>query len=207
MSLSRRWLLATTLALLVAAGPARADEQGEARRHYRHGERLFEAGRYADAAAAYERGYRLVRLPGFLIDMAHCHVRLGELEQARQLYRAFLEEAPTSPRRPEVERAIASIDDQLPVPLEAPSLPPLAPLTPRDRLHRLAALPLRTSDAPGAPALLLDRPPPPPPERRWLWPMLGGVAAGLLAGAAIVLLGRLNQDQGVKNGTIGTLTR
>jgi tetratricopeptide (TPR) repeat protein len=202
----RRWLLLATVPLLLASAPAHADDEGDARRHYRRGERLFQAGRYNDAAAAYERGYRLVHLPGFLIDMAHCHVRLGELEEARHLYQSFLDEAPASPRRTEVERAIAAIDQELPAAPQSPALPPPAPASARDRIHLLAALPLRTSDTPGTPALLLERPAP-PPERRWFWPIVSGVAAGLVVGAAVLLLGRVNQDQAVKNGTIGTLTR
>src|SRR5438309_2438037 len=129
----RRWLLLGTVPLLLASAPAPAGDDGEARRHYRLGESLFQAGHYTDAAAAYERGYRLVHLPGFLIDMAHCHVRLGELEEARRLYQSFLDEAPTSPRRSEVERAIAAIDQELPPP-PAPALPPPAPASLRDRI-------------------------------------------------------------------------
>lgn len=85
-----------------------------ARRHYQTGERLFRSGRYLEAAREYERGYAVSRLPGFLVNAANCYVRLGRHETARARYRQFLAAAPDSPRKREVERALASLPQRRP---------------------------------------------------------------------------------------------
>lgn len=110
-----RGLAALTVAgaLALAASPAGAQTPGDkaaSRTHFEQGERHFKEGRYADALTEYERGYVLVALPGFLINIAHCHRMLGELRKARASYRKFLLVQPVSPRRSEVEDIIAKLD-------------------------------------------------------------------------------------------------
>jgi hypothetical protein len=210
-------VLAACVALMpvlpAAAAPARATagatraNTAEAKRRFQAGERLFKNGRYAEAAREYDHGYQLARLPGFLINIAHCHVRLGQLSDARILYEMYLEQAPRSARRVEVERAIASIDARLAAEKAAKPVPelPAAP-SERDRQHRLAIDTIPPYDVPSRPAYVSDTPAP-APERRWLWPVLGGVAAGVVAGAAVILLGGISKSNGVKSGSIGTLGR
>jgi hypothetical protein len=205
--------------VLVAVVPhaARADGEikvgrantAEARRRFQAGERLFRSGRYAEAAREYDHGYQLARLPGFLINIAHCHVRLGQLADARILYQMYLDQAPGSGRRSEVERAIATIDARLATekattPVEIPPLP--EPPGVRDRQHKLAIDTIPPYDLASPARQLAPTPPPPAPARRWVWPVLGGVAAGLLTGAAVIFFGQ-SSSNGVKNGTIGTLSR
>lgn len=219
--------------------PPRAQSTTEARRRFMRGERLFQMGRYSDAAREYERGYRLAPLPGFLINIAHCHVRRGHLHQAREIYLQFLDAAPTSPRRPEVERAIAAIDRAID-PLKAleledmPASPPVLatasastaprislapppvlvtpPRSPRDQERKLGlggaslrGLELRRPAA----VLARDDVRPKGSESRasWMWPVVGGVAAGLITGAAVILIGRGTNDDGIRRGDIGNLTR
>jgi tetratricopeptide (TPR) repeat protein len=114
--------------LLVVAGaaPARAadepadkqseregDARAEGRRHFEAGEQHFAKGEYALALLDYEAGYRLTRLPGFLINIAHCHRLSGDLRKARAFYRKYLLVEPTSPRKAEVEEIIRRIDEKL----------------------------------------------------------------------------------------------
>jgi hypothetical protein len=111
-------LLAAALCglVLVAAPVARADEAGdraEGRRRFETGEQLFQRGAYAAALVEYEAGYQLTRLPGFLINIAHCHRLSGELRKARAFYRKYLLVVPTSPRKAEVEEIIRKLDEAL----------------------------------------------------------------------------------------------
>jgi tetratricopeptide (TPR) repeat protein len=230
-SLIALWLVAAQGARAQSAGasatePAplvRAHPTAEARRQFMIGERLFRAGRYRDAARAYQRGYRLSRRPGFLINIAHCQVRLGRPELAREQYRRFLAEAPDAPHAAQVARALAEIDARLaphsptlatagPQPAEAtvsPSTatgaalvevvePPPLPLTARDRLHQPSA---------AEQALRLQAPPPAPRSNRprWLWPVVGVAAAALVTGTVAVLARRDQRGGTLARGSIGTI--
>jgi len=64
-------------------------------------------------AACQEAGYHLTRLPGFLINIAHCHRLSGDLRKARAFYRKYLLVVPTSPRKAEVEDIIRKLDEAL----------------------------------------------------------------------------------------------
>jgi hypothetical protein len=212
-----RWacVLAAGLVLLATLPASASDDArpnrantAEARRRFQAGERLFRSGRYAEAAREYDHGYQLARLPGFLINIAHCHVRLGQLADARILYQMYLEQAPRSARRVEVERAIATIDARLAsekaaAPVVIPPLP--EPPSVRDRQHKLAIDTIPPYDLATRPPVDMT-PPPPPPQRRWVWPVIG-VAAGVLAGAAVIFFFGNSSSNGVKSGSIGTLNR
>jgi hypothetical protein len=111
-------LILAVAALLLAAPLARAadreaDERAEGRRHFDAGEQHFQHGQYGEALIEYEAGYRLTRLPGFLINIAHCHRLSGDLRKARAFYRKYLLVEPASPRRAEVEDIIRKLDQSL----------------------------------------------------------------------------------------------
>jgi hypothetical protein len=103
--------------LTLAPGPGRADSasdtRAEGRRRFEAGEQYFQKGHYAKALVEYEAGYQLTRLPGFLINIAHCHRLSGDLRKARAFYRKYLLVEPASPRKAEVEEIIRKIDDSL----------------------------------------------------------------------------------------------
>ena len=124
-----RWVVATValfLALLPSASgaplapaapggssipPTAATESTlSARTHFRHGEVHYAAGRYHDALAAYRAGYRTQPLPGFLVNIAQCLRRMGDLHGARAAYGRFVLVAPDSPLVPEVRGLIEEID-------------------------------------------------------------------------------------------------
>jgi tetratricopeptide (TPR) repeat protein len=102
--------------VLAVAGVVKADEasdRAEGRRRFEAGEENFQLGAYAAALADYEAGYQLTRLPGFLINIAHCHRLSGDLRKARAFYRKYLLVVPTSPRKAEVEDIIRKLDEAL----------------------------------------------------------------------------------------------
>jgi tetratricopeptide (TPR) repeat protein len=89
-----------------------ADSEADraARVHYREGETHYQAGRYADALVAYQAGYDVQPLPGFLVNIAQCQRRIGDLERARATYGKFVLVAPDSPLVPEVRGLIEELD-------------------------------------------------------------------------------------------------
>lgn len=117
-----------------ASHPARAAEgaqggEAEARQHYQRGESDFKAGRFNEALEAYQAGYEAAPLPGFLVNIAHCYRRMGDLRKARGSYHRFVLVAPDSPLVPEVRQLIAEIDGML-RDLDEPAAPAPAPLSP-----------------------------------------------------------------------------
>jgi Tetratricopeptide repeat len=189
----------------------------ESRRQFMIGERLFRSGRYREAARAYQRGYRLSHRPGFLINIAHCQVRLGRLDLAREQYRRFLAKAPDAPHAARVAQALADIEAQLAPPateVPAPSAeptaspevaavglsePPPLPLGARDRLHQPS--PAEQALRAQGPALV-----PGTSTRRWLWPTVG-VAAAVVAGTVAVFVARDQRPAAQSRGSIGTIRR
>jgi tetratricopeptide (TPR) repeat protein len=226
----RRCLVGTSIVAWLAMPPAGARAQQaapanepaavgrpspstEARRQFMIGERMFRAGRYREAARAYQRGYRLSHRPGFLINIAHCQVRLGRLDLAREQYRQFLAEAADAQLTAQVTRALADIDAQLAPAAASPAAPappaesslvrpvetPPLPLGARDRLHQ-----------PSAAEQALDLRAQVPPEKRaaplWLWPAVGVGAAAVVLGTFAVFASR-NQPAAQPRGSIGTIRR
>ncbi len=85
--------------------------QREARRHFDEAELSYRAGHYAEALVKYQAGYAAVPLPGFLVNIAQCQRRLGDLKTARATYREFVLVAPDSRLVPEIETLIKELDD------------------------------------------------------------------------------------------------
>jgi tetratricopeptide (TPR) repeat protein len=113
-----RALAALACALVMALAPVvraadSSEPRAEGRRRFEAGEQYFQKNQYASALVEYEAGYQLTRLPGFLINIAHCHRLSGDLRKARAFYRKYLLVEPTSPRKTEVEEIIRKIDESL----------------------------------------------------------------------------------------------
>lgn len=220
MSGARVGVLAAVLALSVAVVPIAAAApnaaQREARRRFDEGETLYRAGRYAGALASYQAGYAAAPLPGFLVNIAQCQRRLGDLKAARATYREFVVVAPDSRLVPEVEELIKQLDDLI-ADLAAggsgdsagqasevdphatdPSAPPLslAPAPPAAETPLLAA--------PAADAHSI----PPPRRSHARWSIVGGVALAVVAGgvATVAALSSASPTT-VRAGTLGTLSR
>jgi len=103
------------MALLLASsvGAATPEAERTARAHFQAGEARFKAGAFDEALAEYQAGYDVLPLPGFLINVAQCQRRLGDLKTARATYQKFVLVAPDSPLLPQVRSMIAEIDGLL----------------------------------------------------------------------------------------------
>src|SRR5262245_65334313 len=120
-------VFAVTL-VLAAAAPAReaaaaSEKEREARSHFQAGEAHFKAGAFDEALAAYQAGYDAKPLPGFLVNIAQCQRRLGDLKGARATYQKFVLVAPDSPLLPQVRSMIVEIDALLEKPARETSAP------------------------------------------------------------------------------------
>ncbi len=116
------------------AAPARAggDDEERARGHYEIGLGLYRLGDYRGALKEFAAGYELARKPGFLLNLGQTYRKLGQLHEARDLYRQFLGESRADdPARPEARKVLVEIEDairaQSPPPPAIESPPPSAP--------------------------------------------------------------------------------
>ena len=104
-------VLAAAFPARVAAAPSEAERT--ARSHFQAGEAHFKAGAFDEALKEYQAGYDAKPLPGFLINIAQCQRRLGDLKTARATYQKFVLVAPDSPLVPQVRGMISEIDGLL----------------------------------------------------------------------------------------------
>ena len=167
--------------LLVAGSVAAATPEAErtARAHFQAGEARFKAGAFDEALAEYQAGYDVLPLPGFLINVAQCQRRLGDLKTARATYQKFVLVAPDSPLVPQVRSMIAEIDGLLAKP-ERRQAGRLRAQTrhAKPESTSTAAAPAETP-APVLVARASDPAPEPAPRRRWwLWGAIGAVVVG-----------------------------
>ena len=212
-------LAGAVVVLAALARPAAAGmtaPEREARHLFDEAEGAYRAGHYAEALSKYQAGYTAMPLPGFLVNMAQCQRRLGDLKTARATYREFVLVAPDSRLAPEVETLIHQLDrliadlasggdgtaaaevgSEADVHASDPSAPP--PLA-------LAAPAPATA---GAALIAAPGPAPAPAERAhvrwWLW---GGVAAAVVAGGVVTAIALSSPGATtVHAGTLGTLSR
>jgi tetratricopeptide (TPR) repeat protein len=80
------------VALLLSAAlaaPARAgiDDDQRARGHFEIGLGLYRLGDYPAALKEFAAGYELAHKPGFLLNLGQTYRKLGELREARDMYR------------------------------------------------------------------------------------------------------------------------
>ncbi len=69
------------------APPANPTATDQARQHGERGLSAYEAGRWTEALRSFERAHQLVPAPTFLLFIARCQAKLGQLLQARDNYR------------------------------------------------------------------------------------------------------------------------
>jgi hypothetical protein len=202
------------------AGAAPSAAEREARHDFDEGEALYRAAHYAEALAKYQAGYAAVPLPGFLVNIAQCQRRLGDLKTARATYHEFVLVAPDSRLVPEVQALIKELDGLIAdlaaggseqaaaqaqvgeddVHATDPAAPPPPALAP-------AAPPLVAAPLVAVPAAdLADAPPPRRSHARWwIW---GGIAVAAVAGGVATALALSSPGTNtVRAGSLGTLSR
>lgn len=191
--------VALVVAALVTVMPSAAsaqDPRAQAREHFRKGTRHYDLGEYGEALTEYKEAYRRFDDPAFLFNIAQCHRRLGERDLALDRYRAYLRKSPEAENRADVERLIAELERQRSAaPAAAPAAPqePAASLLPAQREAGWPSTASSAADAPRAGAqipvaqpAIVERQSEPGIGRSWL--IWGGVAAGVVAAAAVVFL-------------------
>ena len=199
----------------------------ESRRHFQAAETHFKAGAFDAALAEYQAGYDAKPLPGFLINIAQCQRRLGDLKTARATYQKFVMVAPDSPLVPQAKAMVEELDKLL---ADLSNAPPSANANanadkeaddaqkqkPAD-VEPVAAAPAVTAVAPAAeppvatsaPVLVAspapaDEAPAPTGRRWWLWGTIGAVVVGGAVTAFVLSTGGTTT---VHDGSLGTLRR
>jgi tetratricopeptide (TPR) repeat protein len=184
------------LVLAALAAPVRAagDDEERARGHYEIGLGLYRLGDYRGALKEFGAGYELARKPGFLLNLGQTYRKLGELREARDMYRQFLSAVRgDDPARPQAQKVLAEIEGA--IRKEPPAREP-----PRDVPREPAGEPTNATPAPEvtpeAPASPPASPPAPPPVQAEPAPVVHAAAPihrshrGLrIAGIAVGVVG------------------
>ena len=120
--------LAAILLALPAPQPARAQPAGKdgaakdgaakdgkaiAREHFRRGRQLHDAGQYLEAADAYLEAYRHFPAPAFLYNAGQVFRLAGEVEQALEHYRRYVELEPSGEGADNARGFIAELEAAL----------------------------------------------------------------------------------------------
>lgn len=93
-------LLALLCVVVFSAGEARADRaERKARKIFSKATRHYDLGEYEQALRMYKQAYRVKALPAFLFNIAQCHRKLDQPEEAIKLYQSYLTQVPDSKNR------------------------------------------------------------------------------------------------------------
>ena len=150
-------------------------------------------------------------LPGFLVNIAQCQRRLGDLKTARATYQKFVLVAPDSPLVPQVRSMIAEIDGLLAdleksksaAPAENEAKPDDAAAPPEGPAPAIVTAPAPAPVLVG-PAPTPTAPPEAPRHRWWLWGALGAVVVGGAVTAVVLSTGGTTT---IHDGSLATLRR
>ena len=212
--------LCLALLLLLAAAPARAADKRAAAAHFQRGRALFESGSYAQALDEFSAGYAAYPLPGFLVNIGQCQRKLDRLDDAAASFQKFLDSDAGDPRlRAEVQDALDEIAGERARQQAAAEAAAAA----RQR-EEVAAQPPPVVDEPARPDLTVHAAPPPvtaasvsdgaepvasvhkqPKSRRWVWALVGVLAAGATAAAVSVAVLETTQSPAPRGGSLGLL--
>jgi tetratricopeptide (TPR) repeat protein len=122
----RLQLLVLCLALCSAL-PLQAQEEippervEAAKKLYVDATAAYDAERFAEALALFERAYESAPLAGFLFNIGQCHRQLGDDHAALDHYRRYLAADPEAGNREEVEGMIEVLEATMPEPPEPSS--------------------------------------------------------------------------------------
>jgi tetratricopeptide (TPR) repeat protein len=170
--------VAVVALLLACCAVARADEDAEARQHYKAATGHFAVGEFADAAAEYEAAYKLHQDPALLFNAAQSRRLAGENQKALVLYKNFLHLYPSSPNIPAVREQIDKLQEAIAAENKAKTSPPTTTVEPRNETTTTTP-PATTTTSPTT--ATTSEPPPPtnekPPiyKKWWFWAAIGGV--------------------------------
>jgi tetratricopeptide (TPR) repeat protein len=94
-------------------GSSTRDDPTGAHAHYEQGRSLYLQGRFLEAAHEFRAAYEATLEPAFLYNAAMALYDGGDLAAARDAFRAYLREHPSTPNRAVIEQRVATIDRRL----------------------------------------------------------------------------------------------
>ena len=124
------------LGLFALGGVARGEDAKLARQHFEAGSKLYDLGKFADAAHEYEEAYKAKSDPALLFNIGQAYRAANKPDDALLAYKAYLRNAPDAPNRAEVETHILKLQKTIderqavkpsPLPLPSPTPPPAGP--------------------------------------------------------------------------------
>ncbi len=125
-----------TLALLCLCAVARAEEEGKAKTYYDRGTAAFALGKYADAAAAYEKAFELRPDPAILYNAAQAHRLAGNKQRALDLYTSYLRiYGKGAPNKTEVQGHIVDLKKAIEHDARVANSPPLGTIPAKGDEH------------------------------------------------------------------------
>jgi len=161
--------LAVVLGSLSLSRPARA-QQPDALSHIRakmeEGQALFIAGKYSEAARAFENGYATHPYSAFLFNAGVCHQKSNNPEAAQGAFEAYLAKDPNAPDAAEVKKRLVEIAAliaarkaalEAPPPAEGAPPPPLPPPPPAAEDTTMKSLVVVETEPEGAPLRLFHK--------------------------------------------------
>jgi tetratricopeptide (TPR) repeat protein len=223
MSLLRPIFAVLLVLALLPAGRALALDKRGAAAHFKNGRALFEAASWAAALDEFNAGYDAYPLPGFLVNIGQCQRKLDHLDEAAAAFEKFLASGTGDVAlRGEVKEALDEIAaergrrqaavaaeaearrqrdeaERRHPPQEEPAPPAQVDLTPRPSAP--AAAVAVASPLPASAAVTAE---PPKKSRKWVWAIVGVLAAGA-AGAAVGVAVLETQPQSPHAGSLGLL--
>ncbi len=214
-----RTLFLACLLFGASAGTVMAESpeaESQARRLFETAETHFRSGLFAEALAKYQAGYEIHPLPGFLINIAQCYRRLGDLSLAQATYRKFIMVAPDSPFVPQVKALIAELEalnkDLNEKGAGHETAPPVTPppqdVTPEPSVREElvpSPPPVPSETSPDLTTAVSPEPVAPAKTRWWLWGLLGAGVAGAIT--TIVLVSLPAEKTTLHEGSLGTMRR
>jgi hypothetical protein len=196
-----------SLILLVAgAGVAHArDDVQAAREHFIKGKRLYDLGRFADAAKEYEAAYEEKDDPALLFNIGQAHRLAGHAKASLLAYKAFLRNVPSAPNQVEVEARIRElqviVDQQTRSEQEAAAKAEAS--KPKPEVTKPAN---ETTTATTTRADLTARPvaaEKPLVKKPWFWAVIGASAAVVATGVALTVVYAKPSDPTPSWGSVG----
>lgn len=111
-----RFFLGALFFLLASPLAAQSNSEAEikkAKALFEEAQVLYQEEQYGQALEKYREAYDLSRAPTILFNMGQCYRLLGQLKEAAEYYRRYLEESPDTPYREEIEEKIGILELQI----------------------------------------------------------------------------------------------
>ena len=175
------WVL---IVVALAGGRARGDDPKLARQHFEDGSRLYDLGKFREAAREYEEAYKYKPEPALLFNIGQAYRGAGATNDALTAYKSYLRRLPDAPNRHEVEAMIEKLQRQ-----QEDERRAQADRQRQEELQRQQQQQQQQQQA-TRPDLVTTAPPPaertPLYKKWWLWTAVGGVVvAGAVVGIAV----------------------